>query len=329
LVYETVNPFGLRTIASGLVVIPQNQTNALPLVSYQHGTIVAKTDVPSNLQSTESMIGVAFGAGGYVAALPDYLGLGESPGLHPYVHAKTEATAAIDLLRAARAFCASNSVAVNGQLFVLGYSEGGHATMALHRELESAYTNEFTVTASAPMAGPYDLSGTVLNDFLSGRSMPNPYYVVLLLAAYQSIYHFAGSFSEILISPYDQVLPLLLDGQHDGPDINRAMGTSLPNTLLRPEFVAALRDDPNHPLRQLLRANDVYDWLPRAPIQLYHCGADQDVLYANSQTVYDSFVRNGDTQVQLLGGSLDLDHPTCAPITLLAAKAWFDSLTLK
>ena len=36
--------------------------------------------------------------------MPDYLGMGESPGLHPYVHGESEATATLDMIRAAREF---------------------------------------------------------------------------------------------------------------------------------------------------------------------------------------------------------------------------------
>src|ERR1043166_4720495 len=91
IIYETVNPFELQTLASGLLIIPQAPTNALPLVSYQHGTIIARSEVPSAAQSLERVIGLAFAASGYAAVLPDYLGLGDSPGLHPFLHAKTEA----------------------------------------------------------------------------------------------------------------------------------------------------------------------------------------------------------------------------------------------
>jgi hypothetical protein len=324
--YETVNPFNLRTVASGLLALPLAPTNTLPLVSYQHGTIVTKTGVPSGLQGLESLIGIFLATGGYAAALPDYLGLGDSPGLHPYIHAKSEATSVIDMLRAARAFCASNSIALNGQLFLVGYSEGGHATMAAHREIEAHYTNEFTVTACAPMAGPYDMSGTMVQDFLSNRAMPNPYYLFYLLAAYQSIYHVAASFSDILASPFDRTLPPLLDGQHSGDDINQAIGSSIPATVVKPEFLSAFRNDPNHPLRLALADNDVYDWTPRAPMRMYHCAADQDVLFANSQVAYDTFLKRGDTQVELLGGNVELDHEDCAPPSLLAAKLWFDTL---
>lgn len=327
--YETVSPFNVQTVASGLVLMPQNSKGALPMVSYQHGTILARNEVPSAMQGLERVIGIALASGGYLATLPDYIGLGDSPGLHPFVHAKSEATAAIDLLRATRIFCSSNAVALNGQLFLIGYSEGGHATMAMHRELEALHTNEFTVTASAPMAGPYDLSGVMVNDFLSGRSMPNPYYLFYLVAAYQSVYEFADSLAEILASPYDQTLPALLDGRHDGSEINRAMGSSVPTKILKPEFLAAFKTDPNHPMRLALRENDLYDWTPKAPMRLYHCDGDQDVVFANSQSAYDSFVRRGATQVELVNPFPTAGHGTCAPIALLAAKIWFDSLVVR
>jgi hypothetical protein len=324
--YETINPFDLRTTASGLLVLPQSPAKALPLVSYQHGTIVSKDEVPSAMQGLERVVGLALGTSGYVACLPDYLGLGLSPGLHPFVHARSEATAAVDLLRAVGEFCATNAVPLNGQLFLIGYSEGGQATMALHKEIETYHTNEFTITASAPMAGPYDLSGVMLDDFLSGRSMPNPYYFLYVLGAYQSIYHFVGSFSEILASPYDAILPPLLDGRHDGSDINRAIGTSVPTNVLKREFLQALRDDPNHPVRLALRENDLYNWTPKAPMHLYHCDGDQDVLYQNSQVATNSFIQRGATQVQLLNPFPGADHGQCAPIALLAGKIWFDTL---
>ena len=43
----------------------------------------------------------------------------------------------------------------NGQLLVTGCSQGGYVAMATHRALQGAGE---TVTASAPMSGPYALS---------------------------------------------------------------------------------------------------------------------------------------------------------------------------
>jgi hypothetical protein len=322
--YETVAPLGGRTQASGALIVPQITGKALPLVSYQHGTLTRKGDAPSATLFGETLIGVVMASSGYLAAIPDYLGLGDSPGPHPYHHASSEATACVDMLRAARAYCASNSIALNGQLFLCGYSQGGHATMALHRELEAYHASEFTITASAPMAGAYDLSGVTTDDVLGGRPQPNPYYFVYLLAAYQEVYHLAPNLAELLAPPYNTTLPPLLNGQFTGGQINAAMPADV-RQVLKPEVLAAFQTNPSHPLRIALRDNDLYRWTPRAPMQLYHCSGDQDVLFANTQVAWESFRSRG-AQVALLNPVPGGDHGDCAMPSLLEAKAWFDSM---
>jgi len=327
-VYETITPLGARTIASGALVLPDNAGTALPLVSYQHGTLTLTNSAPSSMDilgGSEVVIGIAFAATGYAAAVPDYLGLGDSPGPHPYHHARSEATACVDMLRAARAVCATNGVALNDRLFLCGYSQGGHATMALFRELETFHTNEFAVTACAPMAGAYDLSGVAADDFLTNRYTPNPYYFIYLLAAYQDVYHLAPSLAEVLAAPYNATLPPLLGGNSTGSQINAAMPAN-PVQILRPEYLAAFRANRRHPLRLALQDNDLDRWRPRAPLRLYHCSGDQDVDPANSQVALASFQALGATQVQLINPLPGANHSGCVEPSLVAAKTWFDSL---
>ena len=324
--YETIDPWGARTVASAAVAIPQGVGGALPLFSYQHGTLTLTNDAPSALSVFgEAGIGVAIATGGYVAVLPDFLGLGVSPGLHPYHHARSEATACVDALRAVRGWCASNNVPLNGQLFLAGYSQGGHATMALHRELETYHTDEFVITASAPAAGAYDLSGVTTEDFLSGRRQPNPYYFAYLVAAYQSVYRIAPTFGDLLKPPYASTLPPLLAGNSTDSQINAAMPAN-PVDILKPELLAEFQTNSNHVLRQALRDNDLYAWTPQRPMRMYHCAADADVIIANSEVAYASFQTRGATQVQFIDPQPTAAHGACAIPSLLAAKAWFDSL---
>ena len=324
--YETISPLGARTLASGALALPQSDSLPLPLVSYQHGTILQTNQAPSSMNlNTEVSIGVAFATTGYAAAVPDYLGLGDSPGFHPFLDARSEATACVDMLRAVKTFCSTNGVALSGKLFLCGYSQGGHATMALLRELEEYHTNEFSVTACAPMAGPYDLSGVTTSNFLSGVTQPNPYYFLYLLAAYQDVYHLAPSLAALLASPYDTNLPAMLSSNLTSAQINAAMPAD-PVQILKPEILAAFRNNPRDPLRLALQDNDVYRWVPRAPMRLYHCAADQDVIIANSELALATFQALGDTQVQLIDPLPTADHTGCSQPSLLLAKAWFDSL---
>lgn len=321
-VYETINPDGGRTMASGFLLVPIGTGNLLALASYQHGTVTRPIDAPGQ----ELFVGVAFATTGYAAVIPNYLGLGQdSEGLHPFHHARSEATACVDLLRAARSLCATNGHPLNGQLFLAGYSQGGHVTMALLRELELFHTNEFSVTACAPMAGAYDLSGVTTADFLSGRAPPNPYYFALLLAAYQSVYRLAPSLADLLAPPYNTTLPPLLQGNATGSQINAAM-PAMPMQILKPEYRAAFQANTNHPFRLALRDNDLYRWKPRAPLQMYHCHGDQDVIFANSQVALNSFQALGASQAQLIDPFPAGDHGDCVLPSLLYAKDWFDSL---
>ncbi|MCX8109248.1 MAG: hypothetical protein N3G20_10635 [Verrucomicrobiae bacterium] len=324
LLYQTIDPVGAPTFASGALVIPKSAGVTWPLLSYQHGTVARKDEAPSAVGSSEQWLGVIFAACGYVTALPDYLGLGDSPGIQLYHHASSEATAAVDMLRATRTFCATKGILLNNQLFLAGYSQGGHATMALHRELEEYHSREFGLTASAPMAGAYDLSGVTTEDALSGRPMPNPHYFALLFAGYQSVYRLSASLADILAPPYDTLLPPLLDGYHSGSEINSIMPRDI-TKVLRPDYLERLRRDPNHPLRLALKDNDLYRWTPRAPMRLYHCAGDSDVIFANSQVALACFHARGATHVTLVDPNSSAGHGSCAQPAFLMAKRWFDS----
>jgi pimeloyl-ACP methyl ester carboxylesterase len=324
IVYETLDPQGGRTQASAAIVLPVGIDGPLPLLSYQHGTLVLTNDVPS-VFNEQVLPGIGFAAIGYAVVLPDLLGLGDSPGLHPYHHARSEATAGVDALRATRSWCATHNVLLNGQTFLIGYSQGGHATMALQRELELFHRNEFTVTASAPMAGAYDLSGVTADDLLSGRLMPNPYYLLYLLAACQDVYRPTNNLADLLAPPYHTTLPPLMNGATPSSVINRAMPPDA-RLILQPSVLAALESQPQHPLRAILRDNDLYDWTPTAPTRLYHCRADQDVIFANSEVAHASFHNRGATQVQLIDPDPSADHGGCALPAFLLAKDWFETL---
>jgi len=325
--YETIDPLGARTIASGALLLPIGVPQPLPVLSYQHGTTTMTNGAPSALSdlTSEIVIGMAFATTGYATVVPDYLGLGDSPGLHPYHQARSEATASVDMLRAARMVCATNGFALNEKLFLCGYSQGGHATMALLRELETCHSNEFYVTACAAMAGAYDLSGVTTTNFLAGRSLPNPYFFLYILAGYQNVYHLFPSLSEALAPPYDITLPPLMNGNTPGSVINAAMPGD-PTLILKPQYLANFRSDPRNPLRLALQDNDLYRWKPRSLLRLYHCAADDNVPYANSQVAYESFQTQGATQVQLIDPFPAGTHETCAEPSILAAMAWFDSL---
>jgi hypothetical protein len=120
----------------------------------------------------------------------------------------------IDALTAARSALpvASASTATDsGQLFVTGYSQGGFVAMATHRALQAA---GMTVTASAPLSGPYALAAfvdTIFNGQVNG-SAPVPW--TMLITAYQKVYgnmysNPADVFEARYVSGIESLLPSL------------------------------------------------------------------------------------------------------------------------
>jgi len=323
-VYWTIDVQGNPTTASGMIAYPQGVSGPRPLLSYQHGTQVEKAEVPSN-PGNEEMLAVSLGltSAGYVVAAADYLGLGESEGIHPYVHAESEASACLDMLRAALAVSDERNVQLSDKLFLAGYSQGGHATMALHRTLEETAGGEFMVTAATPMAGPYDLSDTTFGMALTDPSESSSLYAAYLLVAYDAIYDVYSSPAEAFVAPLDGIVESLFDGYHSTSAIMAALPAT-PQDMLRPEYIEAVATNPDHPLNVALRDNDLYDWRPIAPVRLFHGGADKTVPFENSMIAYEHMSALG-ADIELINVGAGLDHGTAVMPCFLGAKERLDS----
>ncbi|MBS1624972.1 MAG: T9SS type A sorting domain-containing protein [Bacteroidetes bacterium] len=323
IIYNTVNYDSTAITASGMLAVPHNTTCRFPLAAYEHGTVTAKHDAPSYLNGQEPMIGMVMASVGYIVVEPDYLGLGDGPGIHPYQHAQTEASASIDMLRSAREFCDSAGIRQNGQLFLMGYSEGGHACMATHRAIEQQLQGEMTVTAAVPMSGAYDMSGVMINRMLTDTPYSQPAYLAFLVVSWNPIYHLCDSFSQAFVHPYDSILPLLLDGTHGTNDLNNAM-PNIPKRVFTRAELDTFVNNPNSAMRVALRDNDDYDWAPRAPTRIFFCKGDTYVPYQNSCVAINKMRQNGCADCDTMDVNPDLDHVPCAQYSILNAKFFFD-----
>jgi pimeloyl-ACP methyl ester carboxylesterase len=325
LAYQTVDPHGDPVDASALLALPMGAVGPLPLLSYQHGTAVLDSDAPSEQQGSDGYLSsLVMAAAGYAVVAPDYLGFGDSEGLHPFVHGRSSATVVVDAIRAARAWLASNAVDMSGDLFLAGYSEGGYVTMTAQREIETRHAAELPLTAVAPMAGPYSLSEVMMEGFIAAEPVASPYYYAYTVLAYQQVYGLAESNQALFAEPYAGTVPPLFDGQHDSGELNAAM-PPVPADMLDPTLLAQIRANPDHPFRLALQVNDAFRFVPGTPTRLYHCTGDDRVPFGNSQRAYDYFTANGAASVELVPLGFG-DHEACAVPALLAAKAWFDSL---
>ena len=328
--YQTVGVDGALVTATGALYLPVGVAAGapLPVLVYQHGTVTDRTAVPSTLTSEEGeVLGAAYAADGFAVVLPDYLGYGGSTApYHPYVHAATEASAAADLMRAAFTLAVQQGATLDRtQIFVTGYSEGGHAAAALQRALERDYATEFPVRASAPMSGPYDLSGTASRLLASNPTYASSVvYGALLGAAMTRTYNLTANLNGLFIPPADATAAALITGT-----VSSAQLGALPAQVrseFQPTFLAALAADSTHPFWRALRDNDLLDWAPRAPTRLYYGGADRDVDPTNAPTAAAHMQAAGAPNVAAVDVGATLDHGGAVVPATVAGRLFFDSV---
>ncbi len=272
--YRTTNVDGSAVVASGLVGLP-NDGPAERVVVYLHGTTVQRNQAPSASRSGEGALiaGAVVGAGSILVA-PDYIGLGESQAPHPYMCARVTSSASIDFLSAARTLVEQLRGEWPSALCLMGFSQGGHATFAVERELQKRHDRQFVVQKSAPIAGPFHLREISFPNALSGKTKSDPLYVAYIANAYSQIYH--QPLKSIVAPAYVEVVPRLFDGEQTIETIEAALPSD-PRKVFTAEFLEAFDKGKPHWFLSALAENDVMDWTPTVPVRIYYGDEDLDV----------------------------------------------------
>ena len=285
---------GGQVTASGIVVLPQT-SDPLSMVSVQHGTIIAHDDAPSvqPLLSQDIVLYSALGSTGLITVIPDYLGFGSSSSIvHPYYVEDLAASSVIDDLKAAADLASSESIDFNKKLFLVGYSEGGYVTMAVHKYLDENDVPDFNLIASFPAAGGYDVKN--MQELLfDQQTYSNPFYIAYVAYAYKNTFDWTQPLSDWFSEPYASAVPGLFDGELNGTQINAALTDTIPR-LMNDDLLANIDVDSKYDyMVEAFRENSLTDWVPLTPMYMYHGDADITVPYKNSQSAYDQLLDNG------------------------------------
>ena len=330
LIYETVDGFGDSTIASGVFALPDSQNEAYGIISWQHGTAIQRDGVQSN--NGFDVLSRVVAASGFVYVAADYLGLGVSETVHPYILKYPSANAVIDLIRAVRNYYSEDfTLSLNRQLMLIGYSEGGYATLAAQMVMEEEMSDEFEITVSFPMAGPYDVSGIMVDVMLENTYYGEPFYMPYTLYSYIH-YYGIGDVEEYFVPDFAADVENLYSGIYGGGYINDYMnnnGYNPPIACMLPEVVTEFSSDENHILRQLLAENNIFDWIPQSSTYLFHALGDELVPHENSVLAYDTFLANGseNVHIELIPESFG-GHAEAAPFAVLTAYSIGQNLQL-
>lgn len=278
--------------ASGLIGIPSENAQPMAIASLHHGTSVKKTDAPSESPS-DSFILSAMATTGMITLIPDFLGFGASEQLfHPYYVEEGAAIPVVDMIHAAVELMEDSAFVWNEQLYLTGYSEGGYVTMATHKYIQEHPDEGLTVTASAPASGGYDLLH-MKNYFFEQERYNQPFYIAYVISSYKTWYNWTDPLSAFFQEPYASKIPALLDGSKGGSEINNEL-TDLIEKYLQADMVNNFDLDVKYSkFKQALLDNSLLDWVPTAPMRMYHGTADITVPFSNSVATFERLKENG------------------------------------
>lgn len=307
------------TVATGLVAVPDTGGASFPMVSYQHGTVYGKQEVPSfPEQSPETQLMLAQFAGqGYVVIGADYFGLGGSAEPEGYMVKGSHQQATYDMLMAARAVLADLRI-TTPKLFLSGWSQGGFVTLAMLEKLESAGVPvQAAVTASAPA----DVFAA-LNGFLNFPRKIDASWVptlfILSSFSFENYYGVPGLARSVLTDDYFE---LSRKAYERLPFDASAVPTDL-RKIIRPEYF-----DPqffaNSAYGRLVAAAQAYRWVVKTPVRTFYGETDEAIRTELGQLpmVYQKTIGNDRVEAVSTG---DTSHRGTFARAVPQWKAWFD-----
>ncbi len=282
-----------KLTASGLVCIPDGG-GTYPILSFQNGTNTVYANAPSlNAGSYTTQMITGFAAAGFVVVLPDYLGFGASTEVfHPYLQVESTVGPILDLFRAVKEMSAKTdlNLKLSKDLYLMGYSQGGLATLQLHKAIETSYSSEFNLKAVGCGAGPYNLP-LITQAVLAVSYYPQPYYIAYIMKGFKSVVAFSNPYSDIFNEPYASRIDGLFNGINSGGAINEQLSYSIPQ-LFTADFRSTFNTNPKYKVMlDALAASSVSAWRIKTPLVLTHGQADTDVNPIMSKQLYEDLMK--------------------------------------
>lgn len=271
---------GERVMASGLLALPRGAAPSR-IVSFHHGTSTSREAVPSRLDVTGAAASILFAGNGYMLLAPDYLGLGDSARIHGYYVTPEHVAAVTALIAAARQLPG----APDAPVFLSGFSQGGHVTLAAMRDMEARGE---AVLAAAPVAAALDIRNISLAAALKGGAPSHSLYLAYL--AWSHAHHYGHALDTALTAEYAALVENLYGTPHEPDEIVAALPEN-PREMFTPEFLAAFDEGGSHWLLDTIATAGLTAWTPQAPLRLYCGTADADVVpeeATNAEAVFRS-----------------------------------------
>ena len=288
---------------SGKLVLPASgPIKNMVLVS--HYTIGANYESPSETFPLEAIIA----SKGYAVVIADYIGFGiTADHIHPYMHTESTARSVVDMALAVKPYLEHiGRTPESEEVILLGYSQGGSTTLAVMDMLQDEYFDVFPIKQVYAGGGPYDLAATFdysMDMGITGIPCAIPMIVQGVNEGEQLDLNMKTFFKPRL---YDHYKEWINSKRYTVKQININIGSK----DLREIMTDAGRDRTQGETAILYKAllkNSTLNFIPRAPIYLFHSRQDQTVPFINAVRAeayfkgYDIHYDFGDYGVHAMG----------------------------
>lgn len=304
--FTRVPETGERVKVSGLLAVPAGKHGSLPVISWQHGTILSFDQVPSNLTRLEAesyelrdnvdlietLFNIQrFAGNGYAVIAADYLGKG------PYRNGRGEAYAVkdatvqccLDILNAGLLELGKLGLR-KSTLFLNGWSQGALNTQWLKQELQR---RRIKVAASATQS-PFNNLPESFRYWVNPKScipstdtaypMPPAWItpcLVVLLGSYRQYYGLNRLFDTAIKPQYRAFAEKYWSDYSLDGEVAKTVPAA--SDFLAEGFFERFTDDTNSKLLRRLGANSATYWDYDSPVRFYYGLADE--------ALYPSLVR--------------------------------------
>lgn len=333
-----------RYRVSGLLALPRIADQAsLPLISYQHGTVERRYEVPSYAfrhdnpsgedryaaaYETRYMVGL-YAGNGYAVMAADYFGKGDSSIRNEaYMMKRSTAQVNYDLYLDVRKFLAAQDIGVS-RVLLGGWSQGGLNTTGLLEVLERRGVE---VDAAFTAAAPNDPFAALNAVFFHPRSLDAPWINLTIALTIFSCEKYRGpaNLAKLTIDPpYYELMRAFYE--RTPFDFGKAKYPASLVGYLRPE----LRDPSrfaNSAYGKCLAENETYRQEFKTPLRMYYGSSDEVIRLRVGRLAHeyqetlvdtpDTPSSNRITPVLVEGG----DHRRTFISGAVLAKSWLDGL---
>lgn len=297
IIYKTNGPNGEEVTASGLLAFRDNLSTNAYITSVQHGTILNRRDVPSTGRFKHKNFVCQYAELDSYILMPDFVGMGDSSlPSHPFLDARTEASASVDFIHAVLDYFDSLELNYRPELAITGYSQGGHATVAIQQKIESDQSFPLDLKISIPIAGPYALSTVGIDSILESKySKLSSIYSLYILNGMQSNFEVFTESDWPILPEYKEVTDYVANG-------NSVLAfwyvPSEPSLLFTETFKEELRLRKNNKFIERLRTYDLDKVQLKTRTVLITAKGDDIVDYRHAEALLAS--QNGSSHVELI-----------------------------